>query len=300
MKWENKRRSSNVEDRRGQSPKRSRSGGINPMLIVPLFRFFFSKKGLIIAGVLLMVSLVTNVNPLNFLGQLFLGAPLGTEQSQGTYQSTEEENQSALFCKTILASTEDVWNQKIENYREPTLVLFTNSVESACGMASSATGPFYCPGDEKLYIDLSFFEDMKVELNAPGDFAQAYVIAHEVGHHLQKLMGTTDKMNRMRRQMSKTEYNKYSVRLELQADFLAGVWAHNSQQMMQWMERGDIEEALNAANAIGDDRLQKNATGRVVPDSFTHGTSQQRMRWFKLGFETGDLSQGDTFNTNTL
>jgi hypothetical protein len=167
-------------------------------------------------------------------------------------------------------------------------------------MASSATGPFYCPGDEKLYIDLSFFEDMKVELNAPGDFAQAYVIAHEVGHHLQKLMGTTDKMNRMRRQMSKTEYNKYSVRLELQADFLAGVWAHNSQQMMQWMERGDIEEALNAANAIGDDRLQKNATGRVVPDSFTHGTSQQRMRWFKLGFETGDLSKGDTFNTNAL
>jgi hypothetical protein len=300
MKWENKRRSSNVEDRRGQSPKRSRSGGINPMLIAPLFRFFFSKKGLIIAGVLVVVSLVTNVNPLNFIGQLFLGAPLGTERSQGTYKSTKEENQSALFCQTILASTEDVWNQKIENYREPTLVLFTNSVESACGMASSATGPFYCPGDEKLYIDLSFFEDMKVELNAPGDFAQAYVIAHEVGHHLQKLMGITDKMNRMRRQMSKTEYNKYSVRLELQADFLAGVWAHNSQQMMQWMERGDIEEALNAANAIGDDRLQKNATGRVVPDSFTHGTSQQRMRWFKLGFETGDLSKGDTFNTNTL
>ena len=161
MKWENKRRSSNVEDRRGQSPKRSRSGGINPMLIAPLFRFFFSKKGLIIAGVLVVVSLVTNINPLNFIGQLFLGAPIGTERSQGTYKSTKEENQSPLFCQTILASTEDVWNQKIENYREPTLVLFTNSVESACGMASSATGPFYCPGDEKLYIDLSFFDISK-------------------------------------------------------------------------------------------------------------------------------------------
>ena len=174
------------------------------------------------------------------------------------------------------------------------------SVSSACGGASSATGPFYCPGDEKLYLDLSFFNDMAQKLNAPGDFAQAYVIAHEVGHHIQKLMGTTDKLNRLRGRISETEYNKYSVRLELQADFLAGVWAHHSQQMFQTMEAGDLNEALNAANAIGDDRLQKNSTGRVVPDSFTHGTSEQRMRWFKKGFDTGDLTQGDTFNTNAL
>jgi predicted metalloprotease len=167
-------------------------------------------------------------------------------------------------------------------------------------MASSATGPFYCPGDEKLYLDLSFFDDMERRMNAPGDFAQAYVIAHEVGHHIQKLMGITDQVQRLRGQMSQKEYNKYSVRLELQADFLAGVWAHHSQKMSQMMETGDLQEALNAANAIGDDRLQKQSTGRVVPDSFTHGTSEQRMRWFLKGFKTGDIRQGDTFNADPL
>ena len=206
----------------------------------------------------------------------------------------------AAFSATVLADTEDIWNQLLQNYREPTLVLFTNSVTSACGGASSATGPFYCPGDEKLYIDLSFFEEMATRLNAPGDFAQAYVIAHEVGHHIQNLMGTTDKMQQLRNKVSKTEYNRYSVMLELQADFLAGVWAHHSQRMNQIMDKGDLEEALNAANAIGDDRLQKQSSGRVIPDSFTHGTSAQRMRWFKKGFETGDLRQGDTFNATTL
>jgi hypothetical protein len=167
-------------------------------------------------------------------------------------------------------------------------------------MASSATGPFYCPGDEKLYLDLSFFDEMERRLNAPGDFAQAYVIAHEVGHHIQKITGISDKVQRLRGQLSTAEYNKYSVRLELQADFFAGVWANHSQQMTRMMEAGDLQEALNAANAIGDDRLQKEASGRVVPDSFTHGTSEQRMRWFKKGFDTGDLSQGDTFNANPL
>jgi predicted metalloprotease len=206
----------------------------------------------------------------------------------------------AAFSATILANTEDVWNGILDDYREPTLVLFTGSVASACGSASSATGPFYCPGDEKLYLDLSFFQDMEQKLNAPGDFAQAYVIAHEVGHHIQNIMGITDKVQNLRGQMSKTEYNKYSVKLELQADFLAGVWAHHSQQMSQMMEKGDLEEALNAAYAIGDDRLQKQSSGRVVPDSFTHGTSEQRIRWFKKGFDTGDMAQGDTFNANPL
>ena len=237
----------------------------------------------------------TGNNPLQMLSA---GASNQIQNTQ--YKGSAAENELAAFSATILADTEDVWNKLLSNYREPTLVLFSNSVTSACGNASSATGPFYCPGDEKLYIDLSFFKEMEHRMNAPGDFAQAYVIAHEVGHHIQNLMGTTDKMQRLRGQISKTEYNKLSVKLELQADFLAGVWAHYSQKMNQSMEPGDLEEALNAANAIGDDRLQKNATGRVVPDSFTHGTSAQRMRWFKKGFDTGDLSQGDTFSANSL
>jgi uncharacterized protein len=200
----------------------------------------------------------------------------------------------------MLADTETVWNELLENYREPTLVLYTGSVSSACGSASSATGPFYCPADEKLYIDLSFFQDMETKLRAGGDFAYAYVIAHEVGHHIQKIMGLTDKVHSMRGKVSEKEYNLNSVRLELQADFLAGVWAHHSQRKVGMMETGDLEEALNAANAIGDDRLQKQSSGRVVPDSFTHGTSAQRMKWFKKGFDTGDLSQGDTFSTRDL
>jgi uncharacterized protein len=176
------------------------------------------------------------------------------------------------------------------------LVLFSGGVQSACGAASSATGPFYCPGDQQVYIDLSFYNDMKNKLGAPGDFAQAYVIAHEVGHHIQNLMGISGEVQRQRGKISQKEYNELSVRLELQADFLAGVWAHHTQKMKNVLEEGDIDEALNAANAIGDDRLQKQSQGRVVPDSFTHGTSAQRMRWFKKGFTTGDLAQGDTFS----
>ncbi|WP_053971859.1 neutral zinc metallopeptidase [Mangrovimonas sp. ST2L15] len=299
MKWKGRRQSSNVEDRRGQSSGGSGLGGLNPMFLISLVRFLFTKTGLIIAGVLLVGSMLLGYNPLNFISQLFTGSPV-TSETSAPYQGTQKEEELADFSATILASTEDVWNQLISNYEEPTLVLFTGSVSSACGYASSATGPFYCPGDDKLYLDLSFFDDMERKLNAPGDFAQAYVIAHEVGHHVQNLLGISDKVQRLRGQMSQTEFNKYSVRLELQADFLAGVWAHHSQQMTQMMETGDLQEALNAAYAIGDDRLQKQSSGKVVPDSFTHGTSEQRIRWFKKGFETGDINQGDTFNTNPL
>ena len=300
MKWQGRRQSSNVEDRRGQSGPSSggRSGGISPMLLIPLIKLLFSKKGLIIVAIVALFSVVTGYNPLNLVSGAFGGGPIQSESS--TYQATEKDEELADFSATILASTEDVWNQILTNYREPTLVLFTGSVASACGTASSATGPFYCPGDEKLYLDLSFFDDMERQMNAPGDFAQAYVIAHEVGHHIQKIMGITDKMQQLRGQLSETEYNAYSVRLELQADYFAGVWAHHSQAMTQMMEEGDLEEALNAANAIGDDRLQRQATGHVVPDSFTHGTSEQRMRWFKKGFMSGDISQGDTFSANPL
>lgn len=292
MKWKGKRKSSNIEDRRG-------IGSFNPMLIRPLLKLLFSKTGLILVGLFLGISLLTGNNPLHLLGQFFGGGAPLTETSS-PYNGSTEENELAEFSATILANTEDVWNRLLTNYREPTLVLFSGAVSSACGSASSATGPFYCPGDEKLYLDLSFFYDMEHKLNAPGDFAQAYVIAHEVGHHIQKIMGITTKVHNLRNKVSQKEYNQYSVRLELQADFLAGVWAHHSQKTAQMMETGDLEEALNAAFAIGDDRLQQQSSGRVVPDSFTHGTSAQRIRWFKKGFETGDISQGDTFNTDSL
>jgi predicted metalloprotease len=294
MKWRGRRRSSNVDDRRGRSSSGSGFGGLNPALIGPLLKLLFSKTGLIIVGVLLAISFFTGYNPLNLISGNSMTS------SNQVYTGSAKENQLAEFSKTILASTEDIWNQQLSNYREPTLVLYTNSVKSACGSATSASGPFYCPGDEKVYIDLTFFEDMEKQLNAPGDFAQAYVIAHEVGHHIQNLMGITDEMQKKRQTLSKTEYNTYSVRLELQADFLAGVWAHHAQNNFNWMEAGDLEEALNAANAIGDDRLQKRSTGQVVPDAFTHGTSAQRMRWFKKGFDTGDINQGNTFSTNKL
>jgi len=299
MKWQGRRQSTNIEDRRGQGSTGQGIGGFNPTLLRPLLKILFSKVGLFIVGIFIVISLIMGKNPLTLISQFLSGGTLQTQTSQ-PYVGTEEDKELADFSATILASTEDVWNKLLDNYREPTLVLFTGSVSSACGSASSSTGPFYCPGDEKLYLDLSFFDDMEKQLNAPGDFAQAYVIAHEVGHHIQKITGISDKMQRLRSQLSTTEYNKYSVRLELQADFLAGVWAHYSQEMTQMMEAGDLEEALNAANAIGDDRLQKQSGGRVVPDSFTHGTSAQRMRWFKKGFETGDLSQGDTFGASSL
>ena len=299
MKWQGRRQSSNIDDRRGKSGSGMGGGGFNPLLIGPLLKILFSKTGLIIVGIVVVFSVVTGTNPLSLIGGMMGGGGQGFT-TETNYTPTAEEDRLAEFCSIVLADTEDVWNQELENYRNPTLVLFTNSVNSACGNASSATGPFYCPADEKLYLDISFFEDLERKLNAPGDFAQAYVIAHEVGHHIQKIMGITDQVHSLRGEVSEKEYNQYSVRLELQADFLAGVWAHYSQESSGWLERGDLEEALNAANAIGDDRLQKQATGRVVPDSFTHGTSAQRMKWFRKGFETGDMSQGDTFNAKDL
>ncbi|HZG70471.1 MAG TPA: neutral zinc metallopeptidase, partial [Chondromyces sp.] len=198
---------------------------------------------------------------------------------------------------------EEVWTEIFQQeglvYKEPTLVLYTDSVQSACGAASSAVGPFYCPGDQKLYIDLSFYNELQQNFQAPGDFAMAYVIAHEVGHHVQTLLGTTNQLNSLRQRLSETEYNKYQVRFELQADYLAGVWAHHAQGM-NLLEEGDLEEALNAASAVGDDTIQKRAQGYVVPESFTHGTSEQRKRWFYKGFQSGDLRGGDTFNAPNL
>ncbi|MGS0527656.1 KPN_02809 family neutral zinc metallopeptidase [Zobellia nedashkovskayae] len=299
MKWQGRRTSSNVEDQRGKSNSQRGIGGFNPMLLAPLLKFLFSKTGLIIAGLVIVFSFITGYNPLNLIGNFFVGTDTQTVNTQ-PYQGTEEENEQARFSATILASTEDVWKNVMSNYREPTLVLYSGYVSSACGSASSATGPFYCPGDEKLYLDLSFFQDMENKMDAPGDFAQAYVIAHEVGHHIQKLTGTMDKVNSLRGEVSDAEFNTYSVRLELQADFLAGVWANHMQRTTQILEQGDFQEAMNAANAIGDDRLQRQSTGKVVPDAFTHGTSEQRMRWFKKGFDTGDISQGDTFSAESL
>ena len=204
------------------------------------------------------------------------------------------------FVRTVLASTEDVWSAQFRQlggqYRAPTLVLFNDRVDSACGVAGASVGPFYCPGDQKLYLDFAFFDELQTRFRAPGDFAEAYVIAHEVGHHVQRLLGTMDKVDAARGRMSEAQANQLSVRLELQADFLAGVWAHYAQQK-GLLEAGDIEEALGAASAVGDDRLQREGQGYVVPDSFTHGTSEQRARWFRKGLESGDIRQGDTFNS---
>lgn len=279
MQWRGRRQSSNVEDRRGMSGKGlAVGGGIGGIIAIVLYLLMGGDIG----------GAVSQLTP----------TETPTEMSAEEQKLDEER---AEFVKVVLADTEDVWNSILQNqYREPTLVLFRQSVQSACGMAGSATGPFYCPGDEKVYIDLSFFEDMQNKLKAPGDFAMAYVVAHEVGHHIQKIQGTSDKMHRLRQQLSETEYNKYSVMLELQADFLAGVFAHHAQRVKNVLDEDDIDEALNAANAIGDDRLQSQAQGRVVPESFTHGTSAQRMYWFKKGYTTGDIRQGDTFNDPSL
>jgi predicted metalloprotease len=283
MKWAGRRESSNVEDRRGFSGGGLAVGGGIVGVIVILLKVFLGGD----------TSDLNQVLPQQ-----------GGPAKEMSAEEQKKDDERASFVKVVLADTEDVWGKLFseagKTYTDPTLVLFRESVQSACGMAGSATGPFYCPGDQKLYIDLSFFEEMQNHLHAPGDFAMAYVVAHEVGHHIQKLNGTSAKMDRLRQQLSEEEYNKYSVKLELQADFLAGVWANHAQKMKNILEANDIEEALNAANAIGDDRLQKEAQGQVVPESFTHGTSAQRVYWFKKGFETGDVSQGNTFNDPSL
>jgi len=284
MQWFGRRESSNVDDRRGLSGGGMAAGGGIVGVIIYLLYSFLSGNGI-------DPSQISQINP----------------QSGQTTMSAEEkkaDDQRASFVKVVLADTEDVWTeifkQNGQEYSDPTLVLFRDAVSSACGSASASSGPFYCPNDSKLYIDLSFFEEMQNKLNAPGDFAMAYVVAHEVGHHIQKLNGTAEKIGSLRAHANERDANRYSVMLELQADFLAGVWAYYEQKKHNIIEKGDIEEALNAANAIGDDRLQKQSQGVVVPDSFTHGTSQQRVYWFKKGFETGDLRMGDTFGDVSL
>jgi len=282
MRWQGERQSGNIEDRRGMRPGGMMIGGGAGLLM-------------------LVVALVFGVDPRALLNQV----SLGTEQRQVEPAApTPADDEAKQFVGVVLAETEDVWRAQFETlgrtYQDPTLVLYTDQVESTCGLASAAVGPFYCPGDSKLYIDLTFFELMEQRFQAPGDFAQAYVIAHEVGHHVQNLLGISAKLQAAREQMSEAEYNQLSVRAELQADFFAGVWAHHTQKMKQVIEDGDIEEALNAAAAIGDDRLQMESQGHVMPDAFTHGTSEQRARWFRLGYETGDMRRGDTFNADRL
>ena len=288
MRWKGRQGSSNVEYRRGGSS----GGGM---------RRNGTRFGL---GTLIVfvVVLLLGGDPMQFLQQL-QQAPAGYEQP--TPGQAAPNGELETFVAVVLKDTEDVWDklfreQLNRRYQHPVLVVFQGQTRSACGFASAATGPFYCPADDKLYIDLSFYQELKNRFGAPGDFAMAYVIAHEVGHHVQHLLGITDQVHARRRQISEVEYNQLSVRLELQADFLAGVWAHHADKMKGILEQGDIEEALRAAQAIGDDRLQMEAQGYVVPESFSHGTSEQRMRWFNKGYQTGDLSQGDTFKAQRL
>ena len=280
MLWRDRRQSGNVEDRRGIGGGGLAVGGLGGLVI-------------------LILALLFGVDPRQLLEQVPQNDPAAG--SPRATNPAEEELKS--FVTTVLADTEDVWNEEFRKlgtqYREPQLVLFTEQVQSGCGIAGAAVGPFYCPTDQKAYIDLSFYNELKTRFRAPGDFAQAYVLAHEIGHHIQNLLGTMDKVNAAQRRMSKADGNRLSVMLELQADFLAGVWAHHA-QLKGVIEPGDIDEALGAASAIGDDRIQRQQQGYVVPDSFTHGTSEQRIRWFRKGFETGDIRQGDTFNARTL
>ena len=292
MRWRDQRRSDNVEDQRGVSPGVAvAGGGIGTLLI-------------------LLVAMLLGADPRQLMQQLPQNQPGaargpgggGGEQAKRPVNPAEEEAKE--FVSVILADTEDVWNELFQKmggtYEVPKLVLFSGQVRSACGQATAAVGPFYCPGDSKVYLDLQFFDELKKKFRAPGEFAQAYVVAHEIGHHVQNLLGTSGKVDAARRRVSEAEANALSVRLELQADFLAGVWAHHAQKQRNILEKGDVEAALRAATAIGDDKLQMQGQGYVVPDSFTHGTSEQRVRWFRKGLETGDVKQGDTFKTDRL
>ncbi len=282
MRWEFGRRSSNVEDRRGAGVSGPVVGGGIGFVVLSLIAAFFGVDPAILEQV----------------------APSNDNPTTVSRQNSPESNRLADFVSVVLADTEDTWQpifQEMDrNYVEPTLVLFSDRVESACGYAKAAVGPFYCPADQKLYIDLSFYRDLQERLQAPGDFAQAYVIAHEVGHHVQNLMGISDKVRSLQSRVSEVEANQLSVRLELQADCFAGVWANKAQNSRQVLEPGDVEEALNAASSIGDDRLQSQSRGYVVPESFTHGSSAQRVRWFKQGIQTGDPAQCDTFKSARL
>jgi predicted metalloprotease len=282
MKLGGERESSNVEDRRGMGGGRiAIGGGIGGLAI-------------------LLIATLLGVDPSQFLNSGSGGQPAPGVQTQ---QGPQQEDEMKQFVRHVLGSTETTWEEIFRKngstYRKPTLVLFTGQVQSACGTAGASVGPFYCPGDEKVYIDLSFYDELRSRFSAPGDFAQAYVIAHEVGHHVQKLVGTSDKVTAMQQRASEAQSNRLSVMLELQADCYAGVWGYYAQQRGV-IEAGDLEEALRAASAIGDDRLQKESQGYAVPDSFTHGTSEQRTRWFRQGFDTGDMRRCDTFSARGL
>lgn len=279
MIWKGRRQSGNVEDRRGTSGKGVALGGIGTIVLALAIYFLGGDPTAI------------------------LNTVQDSQVSTSGYEGTAEENELAEFVSVVLADTEDVWSdlfsRKGAQYRMPGLVIYSGSVESACGRSSRSTGPFYCPGDNKVYIDLSFYNELRDRFKASGDFAMAYVIAHEVGHHVQKLTGTMRKVDSLRGRLRETEYNRHLVRLELQADYYAGVWAHYAQKM-KVLEEGDLEEAMNAASAVGDDRIQKSSRGYAVPDSFTHGTSEQRARWFMKGFESGTIEDGDTFSAEEL
>ena len=282
MLWQGRRESDNVEDARGSGGggRIVMGGGIGTVVLVVLY-------------------LVLGGDP-----QALFNSQQAQVPQTAQYDSQAPRDEASKFVSVVLADTEDAWHeifrQMGREYREPKLVLFTDMIQSGCGFASGATGPFYCPQDQHVYIDLGFFRELQGRLGAGGDFAEAYVIAHEVGHHVQNLLGISDRVQAMRRQVNEAEYNQLSVRLELQADFLAGVWARYTDRVKHVVEAGDIEEAMRAASAVGDDRLQYRSRGYVVPDSFTHGTSEQRVRWFRRGYETGDISQGDTFNAREL
>ncbi len=284
MRWQSGRKSSNIEDGRGSRIPRGIKGGGIGILLLALVGMYFGIDPAVILNV----------------GETLQGT---SPEASTPYQPTAEEKELADFVSVVLADTEDTWQEVFSasngTYVEPKLVLFSGAVESACGFAQAAMGPFYCPADSKVYIDLSFYHDLKADLNSPGDFAQAYLIAHEVGHHVQNLLGISDKMAVERSRLSEVEYNRLSVKLELQADCLAGVWANHADRVRQVVEPGDIDEALNAASNIGDDRQQRRSQGRITPDSFTHGTSAQRVSWFRRGFQSGNIGSCDTFKADT-
>jgi predicted metalloprotease len=305
MKWEGQRQSDNVEDRRDEDYGDGGGGGGSGFG----GGFGLPHVGIGTIVVAVIAALVFHVSPLTVLALLgggHVAAPPAV-RAQPTHVArahSPEEERKVAFVKTVLADTEDVWTAVFRErgavYRDPKLVLFRNAIPTACGAGQAAMGPFYCPGDEKVYIDLGFYDLLRTKLGAPGDFAQAYVIAHEVGHHVQKLLGISEKVDDARRHADRVRSNALSVRLELQADCFAGVWAAQAQRTKQILEQGDIESALNAASQIGDDTLQRKAQGTVVPESFTHGTSAQRVRWFKQGFDTGDAQRCDTFRAAQL
>jgi len=292
MRMDDQRESDNLEDRRGSGMG---GGGL---------RLGGGRLGLGTIAIALVASYFLGINPLTVLSMLSGGGMPAVEQSAPPASKPPANDETAIFVSKVLASTEDTWNEVFRasgrQYEEPKLVLFSGVTPTACGTGQSAMGPFYCPGDQKVYIDLTFFRELKSRFKAPGEFAQAYVVAHEVAHHVQNQLGIADKVSEARQRASKAEANALSVRMELQADCLAGVWGKHTDTMKGVLEPGDLEAALNAASAIGDDRLQQQTQGRIVPESFTHGSSEQRVRWFKRGFESGDMNQCNTFKAATL